>query len=180
MMIWKLSLTLVVVLSTLLGLPQTAWAQDVPATGTPMGELLLMVLKFVGISSGLLAAWAAFKGVRFLEAKTQFDVPASVEARLGDWVDEGIGYAYERSHHQIQKLGKKLSGPEKLQTATAYVVRKIRQNGWDERAEEWIRERIEARLGLLRSSFSSSISDMEMILKSNEPPSPGADTTAEK
>lgn len=150
--------TIVMVLLLMQGL---AFAQEVAAAPeqSAFGEILLEVLAGVFSLLGLLATWLVAKGIKYFEKKTKIDVPAAYEATLAEWASKGVGLAQEKSHQTFQNLGRKLEGPEKMEVAVRFVRGMVAEYGWDDLAEDKIRDYVESKLGLDRTDETKTLTD---------------------
>ncbi len=99
-----------------------------------------------------LAGWLAHRIVKVVEAKTGIDIPDRQEAKIDDWIEQGIHLAEEKSRSYIKEKANKLKGPEKLELAGDFVMEMIRKNGWDTWAKDAIVKKIEGSLGAHRAN----------------------------
>ena len=142
--------------------PALAMAQDAPVADTNAAQdITFLVAKIIFSVLSMLTAWLVTKAIGYFEKKTKIDIPASTEALLHKWADKGIGYADEKSHQAIQKHGKKLTGPEKLEVALKFVIGMAKQYELPAMAEDKLTEYIEAKLGLNRKDEGISLEEAE-------------------
>jgi hypothetical protein len=132
--------------------PVLAAAQDAPGLESTNAaqDISLLVAKIIFSVLSLLTTWLVTKAIGYFEKKTKIDIPASTEDLLHKWADKGIGYANEKSHQAIQKVGKKLTGSEKLEIALKFVIGMSKQYELPSLAEDKLTEYIESKLGLDR------------------------------
>lgn len=125
-------------------------ASESTGAGSEVGELLLMVLKIIFSVLGILGTWLVTKAIGFFEKKTKIDIPTTTENLLFSWADQGIGFAYEKSHKELKEHGKKLKGPEKMEIAVGFLNEMIEKYGLHTKGQKKLEDYIEARLGLKR------------------------------
>jgi hypothetical protein len=119
-------------------------------TTSPLGEVLLTAVKIVFTILGGIATFLTLKAIKYFEKKTKIDIPQATEDLIFSWADKAIGFAHEKAHQVIQKTGKSLSGPEKLDIAVAFVMGLVTKYGLDTSIENKLRDYIEAKLGMKR------------------------------
>ena len=140
--------------------PALAMAQDgVAADTNAVQDITFLIAKIIFSVLSMLTAWLVAKAISYFEKKTKIDIPASTESLLHKWADKGIGYADEKSHQAIQKHGKKLTGPEKLEIALKFVLGMAEQYELPKMAENKLTEYIEAKLGLNRKDDTYAIEE---------------------
>lgn len=100
----------------------------------------------------LFAMWAAHRLIKVFEAKTGLDIPDKQEARIDDWIEQGIHWAEEKSRAAVQRKEAKLSGPEKLESAADFVLDLIDAKGWVGWTRDQIKAKTEAALGIHRAN----------------------------
>lgn len=103
-------------------------------------QILLVVLPVV-------ATWLAHRGIAIIEKKTKISVPDAVEAKIDEWISQGIWFAAEKSHKKIKEKTMKLSGSEKLEEAADFVLDLAQSRGWVEWSKDRIKAKIEAKIG---------------------------------
>jgi len=140
-------------------LAQEAAKASAEVDQSAFGEILMEVVALVFSLLGLVATWLTAKGIKYFEKKTSIDVPAAYEATLAEWASKGVGLAQEKSHQQLQKLGTKLKGPEKMEVAVRFVRTMAENYGWDDIAEEKVRDYVESKLGLDRTDETKTLTD---------------------
>ena len=122
----------------------------VVAESSAAQEIMLLVVKAVFSILALLTTYLVTKAIGYFEKKLGVDIPDTTEALLNEWADKGIGLAYEKSHQQLKKLGKKLKGPEKMEIALKFVIGMAKEYKLPELAEDKLKDYIEGKLGLKR------------------------------
>lgn len=138
----------------MLGLSATVYADSASAPAEPNALTRVTSFAFEVLTPivTLFAMWAAHRAIKYLEHKLGVDVPARIEAQIDAWVDEGIHYAAEKSYQKVKGKTKKLSGPEKLEEAAAFVLAFAQARGWDDWTADKIKSKVEARLGIKRAN----------------------------
>jgi hypothetical protein len=134
--------------SLFLFLPSVAWAAS--SEPSVLSRTLSLAFEFALAALVPVAAWLTHRAIRIFEAKTKIDVPDAVEQKVDHWVDSGIALAEERGHRFLKETTDKLTGPEKLEIAVAYVLDMANQRGWVEWSKSKIQDRVEAALGTRR------------------------------
>jgi hypothetical protein len=154
----KRIIPLLVGLIVLLVMIPIAWAQgaqgstaaaDDPNIITRVTELTFQILTVI---LPIIAVWLTHRGLAIFEKKTGMDVPAAMESKIDDWVEEGIHLAAEKALKAVKSNTKKWTGPEKLEEAANYVWDLAQSQGWIEWTRDMIEAKIEARLGLHRAN----------------------------
>lgn len=120
-----------------------------PTVASQAAELALQVLTPILVA---LAAWLAHRIVGVFEKKTGIDIPEKQEAQIDKWIEAGIHLAEEKSRSLVKSKASKLEGPQKLEVAGTFVMGMISKNGWDDWAQSWILDKIEAQLGTNRAN----------------------------
>ena len=100
----------------------------------------------------ILGAWLAHRLVAIFEQKTGIDIPDKQEAKIDQWVEEGINLAAEKSYKKVKEKTDKLKGPEKLEEAANFVFGMIESRGWDDWTKDKIKTKIEAAVGVHRAN----------------------------
>lgn len=100
----------------------------------------------------LLVCWGVGKGVKAFEAKTGIEISDTIEARIDELAEQGIGWAVEKSHKKVKEGAAKLTGPEKMEAAADFVLSFAKAKGWDDWGRDAIEKKIEAKLGKGRKS----------------------------
>lgn len=106
---------------------------------THLVDLALQILAPLVV---VLAGYLANRLVKVLEAKTGVDIPEKQEAMLDTYIQDGIRYAEEKAHQAAKRADAKLTGHEKLEAATSFVLHYVEKNGW----VEWTRDRLKAKI----------------------------------
>lgn len=120
------------------------------ATGSPVGDLLMMLMKVVFSVLGLVATYLTTMAINYFQKKTKIEIPASTEKMLFDWADQAVGLATEKAHQVLQQTGKSLNGPDKLNIAVQFVLDLAKKHNIDAIAEEQLKDYINAKLGAKR------------------------------
>lgn len=121
---------------------------DTPSS--PFGELLLTVMKIVFSALGIVATWLTTKAITYFQNKTKIDIPAATEQMLFAWADQSVGLAAEKAHQILQKTGTALSGEEKLNIASQFVLDLAKKHNLEGVLEDKVKNYIEAKLGIKR------------------------------
>lgn len=139
----------------LAALRSVAWAQGAegaaadPNVLTRVTELAFQILAVVAT---VFAMWAANKLIKLFEDKTKMDIPERQEALLQSVLDEGIHYASEQGYKLLKDKTGRLTGPQLLETAGDYVLDEAYKRGLPELGSDYVRRRLEARLGIKRAN----------------------------
>ncbi len=100
----------------------------------------------------VLGAWLAHKLVKVLEAKTGIDIPDKQEAKIDQWVEQGIHLAAEKSYQKIKEKTEKLKGSEKLEEAADFVFALANARGWDDWTKNKIKDKVNSAVGIHRAN----------------------------
>ncbi len=150
---WAITITILAIIW--LGHPMIAYAQGTTSTApdpttSPVGELLMMVLKIVFSILGVVGTFLTTKAIQYFQKKTNIAIPQATEEMLLGWADHAIAFAYEKAHQVLQQTGKTLDGNAKLNIAVQFILDLVQKHGIDNVVEEKIKNYIEAKLGAMR------------------------------
>lgn len=123
-----------------------AWASDLGDT-TALTQLTSLVFEILAPVAVAVGVWLSHRLVKMLEKKTGFDVPAKQEAKIDEWVSQGIHLAAEKSYKKVKEKTEKLKGSEKLEEAADFAFALAAARGWDDWTKDKIKSKIEAKLG---------------------------------
>jgi len=108
-------------------------------------QILIIILPIV-------AAWLTHKAISLFESKSKIDIPLSIEKQIDEWIYKGIHYAAEKSYQKVKEKTAKLTGPEKLETASGFVFALVEAQGWTQWTIEKIKAKIDAVIGVHRAN----------------------------
>jgi hypothetical protein len=133
------------------------WAQDGAAAVAPASENALtqatsLAFQILTPIVTIIATWFAHRLVGIFEKKLKIDLPEKQEAQIDGWISQGIHWASETSYKKVKEKTSKLTGPEKLETAAAFVFDFAQARGWTEWSKDAIKKKIEAKLGDKRAN----------------------------
>lgn len=100
----------------------------------------------------VLGAWVAHRVVKIFESKTGIDIPDKQEAKIDQWIEQGIILAAEKSYQKVKGKTEKLKGPEKLEEAADFVFAFASSRGWDTWTKDKIKAKIESSIGAHRAN----------------------------
>lgn len=141
----KLAISAYVFLTTIL-VTSMAFASE----GTATERIVDFVLSIAAPVLSMVALWLGHRVIKVFEDKTKLDIPASVEARIDEWVKQGVAYAEEKARQAAKAKAGKLVGPAKLEEAVGFVLDMAEQNGIDTLARDKVIKLVEAKLNLTR------------------------------
>ena len=98
----------------------------------------------------ILAAWLAHRLVAIFEKKTGIDIPDKQEAKIDNWIEQGIHLAAEKSYKKVKAKTDKLTGPEKLEEAADFVFALAASRGWIDWTKDKIKAKVESAVGVHR------------------------------
>jgi hypothetical protein len=128
--------------------PAFVYADDGGASAP--GSTVALILRFLEIAVfpaiGMFLYAVAKRGIEVFEAKTGYDISAQQERLLYSALDKGIAYAEEQARKSFTEAGKKMTGLQKLDTASRFVMEMADTYGLDDLAEEKVRKLLEAQL----------------------------------
>lgn len=132
-------------------------------------RLTTMIFQILTPVITIFAMWAAHRGIALLEKKLDFDVPDQQEAFVDKWIGEAILWAEEKSRSKLKQVGKRLTGPEKLENAGSHVLDLIESKGWVGWTRDRVNRKLEAKLGMHRANGGKPTLDKD---EKPEPPPP--------
>jgi hypothetical protein len=115
-----------------------------------VSQLSVMVLQALLPVVALLAMWGARKLISAFEAKSKIDVSQKTEAQIEEWIMQAIALAEEKTRKSTKTALGTITGPEKLEIASQYVLDLIKKYELDKKVGAWGRDKVkdlvEARL----------------------------------
>lgn len=126
--------------------PAVAFAADDPALYTLLSTLIDIVAPVLMV----LAGWIAWKLTKIFEAKTGYDVPANLEARLDAWAAQGVAYAEEQGRKALKANQDKLEMGAKKELALGYILDMAKTAGVPDLARDKLEKLVEAKVAMSR------------------------------
>ncbi len=132
-----------------------ALAQALGATAedpNALTKIVTLAFEILTIVLPLFVGWLAHRGIKVAEKKTGVNVPDAIEAKIDEWIEQGIHLAAEKSYQKVKAKTEKLSGPEKLEVAVDYAWELAQNRGYIDWTKEKIRDKTEALVGIHRAN----------------------------
>jgi hypothetical protein len=143
---------------------------------SPMGEVLMMILKIVFSVLGVVATFLTTKAITYFQQKTNIAIPAAAEQLLFDWADQAVAFAYEKAHQVLQQTGKAMDGDAKMNVALQFIMDLVKKYNIDNVMEDKLKNYIEAKLGAMRIDAGGGPAPSPAPTVSPTPPAPTTET----
>ena len=97
-----------------------------------------------------LATWLGMRIVKFVNTKFKIQIASGQEAMIQGWIGSGIRFAEEKAHQAAGKADAKITGHEKLEHATSFVIGMAEKNGWTDWTRDHLKAMIDAKINVLK------------------------------